>query len=115
LSADDWQINTKMKAQGGNNRQADIHCRSRCRNKHHTDTRITKCPKINRHRFGISKQEWRPCEQKESGQENCAKWVYMPERIKADPSKSRRRFISEEAGNISMSGFVKSNGDKNWQ
>jgi hypothetical protein len=57
LGGDDWQINDKMKAQGSNNCQAYIHCRSRRRNKHHTAAGITKRPKINRHWFGISKQE----------------------------------------------------------
>ena len=31
-----------------------------CRNKHHTNTRRMKCPKIDRHWLGVSEQEWRP-------------------------------------------------------
>jgi hypothetical protein len=38
----------------------------------------------------------------------------MPERIKADASKARRGIITEKARNIPVSGFVKSDGDKNW-
>ena len=48
-------------------------------------------------------------------QKDCAKWVYMPERIEADTPESRRRIITEEASNISVRNFVKSNSDKNRQ
>ena len=37
----------------------------------------------------------------------------MPERIKADASELRRRIVTEEPGDISVSSFVKSDGDKN--
>jgi len=36
----------------------------------------------------------------------------MSERIEADTSKSRCRFITEKTSNVSVSCFVKSNGDK---
>ena len=88
---------------------------SRRRDEDHTDTRITKCSKINRHWFGVSKQEWRPCQKQETRQKNCAEWIYMPEWIEADAPESRRRFITEETRNKSVSSFVKSNGDKNRQ
>jgi hypothetical protein len=39
----------------------------------------------------------------------------MPERVEADTSKSRRRIITEEPGDISVSSFVKSDRDKDWQ
>ena len=39
----------------------------------------------------------------------------MPERIETDTSESRRRIITEEPGDISVSSFVKSNGDKDRQ
>jgi hypothetical protein len=39
----------------------------------------------------------------------------MPEGVEADTSKSRRRIITEEASDISMSRFMKGNGNKNWK
>ena len=111
----DRQIDEQMKAQGGDERQSDIHRRPRRRDKHHADTGIAKGPEINRDGLCVSEQERRPRQQQEARQKNCAKRVYMPERIEADTSKPRRRFITEETGDISVSGFVKSDGNKDRQ
>ncbi len=38
----------------------------------------------------------------------------MPKWIEADSTKPRRRIITEKTGDISVSSFVKSDGDKDW-
>ncbi len=39
----------------------------------------------------------------------------MSQWIEADTSKTRRRLITEKAGNVCVRSFVKSDGNKNWQ
>ena len=50
--------------------------------------------------------------QQESWQKNCAKWVNVSERIEADTAEPRRRFITTRAGDVSVSRFMKCDGDK---
>ena len=104
-----------MKAQGSNDRQRNIHPRPCRGDKHHADTRIVKCAKIDRHRLGVAKQEWRSRQQQKAGQKDRAKRVYMPERIETDASQPGRRLVTKEARNISVGSFVKSDGDQNRQ
>jgi hypothetical protein len=74
-------------------------------------TGTTECAKIDGYWLGIPKQKWRSREQQEGGQNNCAKKINMSEWVEADASESKRRFASEEAGNISVSPLVKSEGE----
>src|SRR5262245_15365504 len=107
------QIDQKMKTRGSNNCQADIHCRPGRRHKHHATAGIMKGTKIDRDWLGISKQEWRSCEQQESRQKNRSKWINMPEGIETDTAKSVCRIVTKEASNISVRRFMESNGDEN--
>src|SRR5690242_11662637 len=101
-----------MKAQGGNERQSEIHRRSGRRDKHHADTGIAEGAEIDRDRLCISEQERRPRQQQEARQKNCAERIYMTERIETDTSKPRRYFITQETGDISVSCFVECDGNK---
>jgi hypothetical protein len=53
----DWKIPDQVKTKSSENRQRDVHGRSRCGHQNHVTTRIMEGPKVHRHRLGVSEQK----------------------------------------------------------
>ena len=104
-----------MKAEGSDDRQGDVHRGAGGGDQHHAAARVAQRPEIDRHRLGVAEQEGRAREQQQRGQDDGAERVDMAERVEADAPLPRRRFVAEEAGDVSVRGLVEGDGDQNRQ
>jgi hypothetical protein len=100
-----------MKRERRQQGEREVRARPRRRHQDHVTARMPQRPVIHRHRLSIAKQEGRVQQQQQSGQQQCAKWIDVLERVETHATEAPGSLVTAQKRDQPVRGLMEGDGD----